>query len=292
MSSTRREALRNGAFALGGALVAPHFANAQGAASKPSGRNAGIYRFRLGAFEVTVLSDGSFTIPSPLLAANLTEAERKEFMQANYLGTDTFRVQINVVLVNAGDRKVLIDAGEGGARQPTTGRLLANLQATGIEPAAVDIIVFTHGHADHLLGAVDIKAGTLRFPNARYVISDREWDFWSDPERHGPFPERLRVQLPGAQAAFKLIADRTTRVKPGTEIAPGIALVDSRGHTPGHMSVQLASGREQALVIGDAITHALVSFAHPDWRPGFDVDMDQAVATGIGCWIRRRPTAS
>jgi hypothetical protein len=94
----------------------------------------------------------------------------------------------------------------------------------------------------------------MRFPNARYVISDREWDFWSDPERHGPFPERFRGMIPGTQAAFKLIADRTTRIKAGTEIVSGIATVESRGHTLGHMSVQLASGGEQALVVGDAIT--------------------------------------
>jgi glyoxylase-like metal-dependent hydrolase (beta-lactamase superfamily II) len=279
MVITRRQALRNSAFALGGAVVDPQFAKAETAASKPLGQNAGIYRLKLGTFEITVLSDGSFTLPSPLLATNLTEAERKEFMKANYIGADTFRVQMNVVLVNTGDRKVLIDAGEGGSRQPTTGRLVASLQAAGIEPTALDIVVLTHAHPDHLWGAVDTKTGTTRFPNARYVISEREWDFWSDPERYGSFPERFRGMIPGTQAAFKLIADRTTRIKPGSEIVSGIATVESHGHTAGHMSIQLASSGEQALVVGDAITHVFVSFAHPEWRPGFDGDMDQAVVT-------------
>lgn len=188
-------------------------------------------------------------------------------------------LQAHVVLVNTGDRRVLIDAGEGGSRQPTTGRLAASLQAAGIEPTAVDIVVLTHAHPDHLWGAVDTKAGTMRFPNARYVISDREWDYWSDPERHGPFPERFRGMIPGTQAAFRLIADRTTRIKPGTDIVSGIATVESRGHTPGHMSVQLSSGGEQALVVGDAITQVLISFRHPEWRPGYDGEMDQAVVT-------------
>jgi glyoxylase-like metal-dependent hydrolase (beta-lactamase superfamily II) len=279
MVITRRQALRSSAFALGGAVVDPQFAKAETTASKPPGQNAGIYRLRLGAFEITVLSDGSFTLPSPLLATNLAEAELKEFVKANHIGADTFRTQINVVLVNTGDRKVLIDAGEGGLRQPTTGRLMASLQAAGIEPTAVDIVVLTHAHPDHLWGAVDTKAGTMRFPNARYVISDREWDYWSDPERHGPFPERFRGMIPGTQAAFKLIADRTTRIKAGTEIVSGIATVESRGHTPGHMSVQLSSGGEQALVVGDAITQVLISFRHPEWRPGYDGEMDQAMVT-------------
>jgi glyoxylase-like metal-dependent hydrolase (beta-lactamase superfamily II) len=126
---------------------------------------------------------------------------------------------------------------------------------------------------------VDTKAGTMRFPNARYIISDREWDFWSDPERQGSFPERWRGMIQGTQAAFKLIADRTTRIKPGTEIVSGIATVESRGHTPGHMSVLLASSGEQALVTGDAVTNGLISFAHPEWQPGYDGEMDLAVVT-------------
>ena len=84
MVITRRQALRSSAFALGGAVVDPQFAKAETTASKPPGQNAGIYRLRLGAFEITVLSDGSFTLPSPLLATNLAEAELKEFVKANH----------------------------------------------------------------------------------------------------------------------------------------------------------------------------------------------------------------
>lgn len=126
---------------------------------------------------------------------------------------------------------------------------------------------------------MDTKAGTTRFPNARYVISDRAWDFWSDPERQGSFPEGWRGMIQGTQAAFKLIADRTTRIKPGAEIVSGIATVESRGHTPGHMSVHLASSGEQALVTRDAVTNGLISFAYPEWQPGYDGEMDQAVVT-------------
>ena len=84
------------------------------AAAKPLGQNAGIYRLRVGAFEVTVLDDGFFTLPSPMLATNLADAVLKEFVKANHLGADTFRAHMNVVLVNTGERRVLIDAGSGG----------------------------------------------------------------------------------------------------------------------------------------------------------------------------------
>jgi glyoxylase-like metal-dependent hydrolase (beta-lactamase superfamily II) len=275
MLITRRQALRDSTFALGGTVMASQLARAE--TSKPSDQNAGIYRLKLGAFEITVLSDGSFTLPSPLLATNLAEPELKEFVRANHLGADTFRVQMNVVLVNAGDHRVLIDAGRGGSSLPTTGHLAANLQAAGIDPTAIDLVVLTHAHPDHLWGAVDTKAGTMRFPNARYVISDVEWEYWSDPERRGSVPERWRGMVPGTQSAFKLIADRTTRIKSGTEIVPGIATMETYGHTPGHTSIQLASNGEQALVAADAITNQLISFAHPEWKPGYDGEMDQAV---------------
>jgi glyoxylase-like metal-dependent hydrolase (beta-lactamase superfamily II) len=86
----------------------------------------------------------------------------------------------------------------------------------------------------------------------------------SPPSSHGSFPERWRGMIPGTQAAFKLITDRMTRIKPGAEVVSGIGTVESRGHTPGHMFILIASNGEQALVIGDAI-----SFAHPDWKPSY-----------------------
>ena len=103
----------------------------------------------------------------------------------------------------------------------------------------------------------------MRFPNARYVISDVEWEYWSDPERRGSVPERWRGMVPGTQSAFKLIADQTTRIKSGTEIVPGIATMETYGHTPGHTSIQLASNGEQALVAADAIAtvEATISLA-------------------------------
>ena len=184
MHITRRQALCNSTLALSGAVLAPKLAKTETAASKPRAQNTA-YRLKVGAFEVTVLNDGFFTLtqcqasyqPRGGRVEGVREGEPSRFRHR--------RAQMNVVLVNTGDRRVLIDAGRGGSPQPTTGRLAASLQAAGIEPTAIDLVVLTHAHPDHLWGAVDTKAGTMHFPNARYVLSDMEWDFWSDPERHG-----------------------------------------------------------------------------------------------------------
>ena len=289
MHITRRQALCNSTLALSGAVLAPKLAKAETAASKPRAQNPA-YRLKVGAFEVTVLNDGFFTLPSAMLATNLAEAELKEYVMANHLATDTVGAQMNVVLVNAGDRRVLIDPGRGGSPQPTTGRLAASLQAAGIEPTSIDLVVLTHAHPDHLWGAVDTKVGTMHFPNARYVLSDMEWDFWSDPERHGSVPERWRGMIPGTQAAFKLITDRTTRIKPGAEIVSGIGTVESRGHTPGHMSILIIQTVSRLWSVATPSRTSLSVSPTPTGSRAMTAIWTRLCWQGAGCSIRQRPT--
>ena len=87
--------------------------------------------------------------------------------------------QTNAVLVKTGNERVLIDAGSGPNFQPTAGKLQENLEAAGIAPEQITKVVFTHAHADHLWGAIDDFGDGDRFPNASYVISAAEWDFWT-----------------------------------------------------------------------------------------------------------------
>ena len=167
---------------------------------------------------------------------------------------------------------MLIDAGSGANFQPTAGKLAENMEAAGIDPASVTKVVFTHGHADHLWGAIDDFDDSERFPKASYVISAAEWDFWTDPntpaavaglaQGHGA-RQRAHPQAAGSQ-------DRAAQG--GDAMAPGLAYVETPGHTPGHMAVLVESGDERLLIGGDVLTHPAVSFARPDWRMGTDYD--------------------
>jgi glyoxylase-like metal-dependent hydrolase (beta-lactamase superfamily II) len=226
-----------------------------------------------------VFSDGYLTLPVEFLAPEAPPAELKAALQAVGLPTDAVQSPVNVTLVKSGDNLILIDAGSGTTFMDSAGKLQDNLEAAGISREAVTHVVFTHAHPDHLWGAIDDFDGTERFPNASYHMSAAEFDFWSDKDVLGKLEESRHGFAVGAQRVFKTIGDKIRRVKPGDAILPGMAVVETYGHTPGHVSIELVAGSERALILGDAITSAAVSFLHPDWKTASDQVPDQAIVT-------------
>jgi glyoxylase-like metal-dependent hydrolase (beta-lactamase superfamily II) len=165
---------------------------------------------------------------------------------------------------------VLIDTGLGAAAPfPATGGLLASLEAANISADDIDVVVFTHAHLDHVLGAVDGN-GVLVFPNATYLMAKGEHDFWTSDERLAQiFPDQAAAEgaagaflsiLPALQPRLELVDENA-----GEEFLPGLRLLPTYGHTPGHSSVVVASGGERLIVAGDAFVHPL-HVAHPDWN--------------------------
>jgi glyoxylase-like metal-dependent hydrolase (beta-lactamase superfamily II) len=235
---------------------------------------------RVGEIEITVLSDGNLSFPVTFLARNAEPAEIEAVLKAAGVPSERVEPPCNVTLVRTAKDLILIDAGAGPNFSPTAGRLLDNLDAAGLRREAVTRIVYTHAHPDHLWGTLDDFDESPNFPNAAYVIAAEEWNFWTaeDAARRMP-PERMNF-APGARRNLMRIKDKIRTVKPGEEIAPGLRAVDTAGHTAGHISIEISSGREQLIVLGDALTHIVVSFAHPEWKPASDHhDPDKAVAT-------------
>ena len=111
---------------------------------------------------------------------------------------ETIEPATNVTLLRTGDDLVLVDNGSGNKFQPTAGKLLENLAANGIDPAAVTKVVFSHAHPDHIWGTLN-DDGTLAFPNAGYYVGQAEWDFWTDPDLPAQMPEDIRPFALGAQ---------------------------------------------------------------------------------------------
>jgi glyoxylase-like metal-dependent hydrolase (beta-lactamase superfamily II) len=194
----RRTLLRAGSAAVAGGAAA--FARTMPAcAHAPQvGRQAqpGFYRFKLGTIEITVVSDGTLAFPAETLWGDRAE-DARSLLTSTFQPSSPVGLQINTILVNTGDKLVLIDAGCGVDKfQKTTGALLGNLAAAGYAPGDIDMILFTHAHFDHLWGISDGKNASLLFPSAEFVASETEVAFWSAPDLVGKLPLRKNRWLP------------------------------------------------------------------------------------------------
>lgn len=273
----RASALGAPGLALGVGPLGPR-AHAQATTAQPS-QVPGFYRFKVGAFTVTTLSDGNLIVQPPaIFATNAPEAEVKRLLEANLLPLDQAVLQATVTLVDTGEQRILFDVGSGATFQPTAGRLLANLRAAGIDPASIGTVVVSHAHPDHCWGLVD-AADKLLFPNAGLVISEPEWAFWTAPDRVATTPDPYKPFTIGAQRVLKATAERWRRIRPGDPIAPGITTLAAPGHTPGHLLAHVESEGLSLLLSVDCFHHPVISLANPDWYNGADIDPVQGAAT-------------
>ncbi|MBN9601264.1 MAG: MBL fold metallo-hydrolase [Afipia sp.] len=180
-----------------------------------------------------------------------------------------------VPLLRHDDRLILFDAGAGPAFMDSAGRLVASLKSAGVEADQITDIVFTHCHPDHLWGVTD-EFNELTFPNARYHLARKEFDFWTGKDTLQSAPEHLKTFVAGAQTRLPRLAERAKFFENGAEPLPGIEAIESPGHTPGHCSYMLHIAGAPILLTGDVFSHPL-TVRHPDWRWG--TDQNSTVAT-------------
>ncbi len=244
-----------------------------------SAATQGVHTFKHGTFEITVISDGFANLPTSFVLGSTPPKDVADLFAAGGLppATEGIIAPVNVTLVKTPDALILIDAGGGGDFMPTLGKFSDTFDAAGLKPEAVTHVIFTHAHADHLWGVIDPLDGGTRYPNARHFITGAEFDYWMTPDREKSVPEMLVKMAVGTARRLKILAERLNKPKAGAELTPGVMLLDTAGHTPGHVSVLLKSGTEQLLIGADALTHPLVSFAKPDWRWGSDTDADMGI---------------
>src|ERR1700760_4066223 len=141
----------------------------------------GFYRFKIGDFQATVISDGYGPIPvGPIFAMNTSEAELAPVLKANFM-QPVIQVTNNPLVVDTGRERILVDTGFGEKIGPPFGSfpgLEENLRRAGIMSESIDLVVISHGHLDHIGGLVT-KSGALAFPKAQFVFVATEWNYWT-----------------------------------------------------------------------------------------------------------------
>jgi glyoxylase-like metal-dependent hydrolase (beta-lactamase superfamily II) len=250
------------------------------AAGAESAAGEGFMRTRIGAFEIVALADGAVRRPlDDAFVRNAPLEDVQTALEAAGLPTDDITLSFTPFVVIADGRHVLFDAGFADNGPEGTGRLLENMEAAGIEPGAIEAVVMSHLHPDHVNG-LRRSDGTLVYPEAELWIPEPELDFWMDAARMEAAPE-------GAQGAFRTVrrvleeypADRLTAFAPGRQAA---GLIDTRpafGHTPGHTILSVGEGADSFTFIGDAAHLPALFVANPDWQLMFDMDPEAAQAT-------------
>jgi glyoxylase-like metal-dependent hydrolase (beta-lactamase superfamily II) len=275
---TRRTVLTGAAAASVAALAGP---TATHAAAPPAGKQApNFYRSKLGDFEITVVNDGARAIPlPPTFVRNVSNAEVLAAAEAAYMPKGSIVAPFNPIVVNTGAKLVLIDTGYGPGIAPTVGLLPATLAAAGIDPNAIDIVLISHMHGDHVLG-LKTPDGALAFPNAEIKVPAVDWTYWMSDENMSKALEGFQKASFGFnRKIFSNLADKVTRFDWGKEVAPGITAVDSSGHTPGHTAFVIASGSGRLFFQGDVCNVPDLFLRNPEWQVMFDSEPEKSVAT-------------
>ena len=284
---------RNLIFAATAALAAPALVRSAGAQSAPTGTAAaagvvpplqqapGFYRFKLGEFTVTMVHDGSGVRPNPLqgFILNAEAAQVEAALRDGALPTANLPNPFTVTFIDTGRGVVAFDAGTGaGQLAPGTGLLPRNLQAAGIDPAAVTLVAVSHFHADHITGLTTRENGVV-FPNAEVAVPAVEWAFWSDESNASRAPEGQRPTFANTKRRLGPYQAKMRQYRDGEEVAPGVRAIAAHGHTPGHSVFHVTSGNEQLFVMADTSSRPDLFLRNPHWQSVFDVDGAMAAET-------------
>jgi len=238
-------------------------------------QNAGWYRFNLGGWEGTVVWDGYIHHGYEGIFPNAAPEEMARLQAEHRLPSDHIPMDLNPVVMNTGDRLILIDAGMGQASMmfgDRMGRFLENLAAAGHAPEEIDMVLMTHLHPDHSYGLIH-PDGSAVFPNATLVVTQVDRDEWTDPANLIRNDFR-KIWTEGTLQAVAPYRDRMQIAVPGTEVVPGVTAMSVAGHSAGMCGYIFENGGEKVIFTGDLAHHQVYDPIHPEWFFHMDYDTD------------------
>ena len=242
------------------------------------------YRYNVGDIQVTVLADGFRMVPvDDKYLTNASGVDLAKALADAGLPTDKMKNTYAPIVITTGGKCVLFDTGNGEAAfnqsKGERGTLNANLAAAGIDRNAIDVVVISHFHGDHVNGLL-MADDSRAFPNAEILVPEVEWKFWMDDgEMSRASPGRMTELFANNRRVFGALGRKVTPYAWDKEVVKGVTAVGTPGHSIGHTSYIVSSGGKQVFVQVDVCNNFAVFAPHPDWRGAFDQDGAKAVAT-------------
>ncbi len=272
------------AFGLNGPLEFMPSAHAQkvpaGSGTGALPKIAGFKRFKVGDAEITTIFDGVWEKAHDAgFIKNASVEDTKKALIAAKITDAHVPIPFTITVVKIKGKYTMFDSGTGGQVQPTAGLMMSqNMKAAGIDPAKISTIIVSHYHPDHIFGLMAKDTNAQVFPNAEIMVPAVEHAWWTDAGVFTKLPEARHGLAKRVQATLGTWKN-VKQIEAGKEVSPGITSVAAYGHTPGHTSYLVASGKKQLLVLSDVSNIPALFVKNPGWHAAFDADAAGAEAT-------------
>ena len=243
-----------------------------------------VHRYKVGDIEVTVLSDGFRQVPvNSNYLVNASPEDLAKALSAAGQPTDKMKNTYSPIVLKTAGKTVLFDTGNGEAASIESkgerGTLNANLKAAGIDRSAINVVVISHFHADHVNGLL-MPDNSPAFPDAEIKVPEVEWKFWMDDgEMSRASKGRMTELFQNNRRVFDTLKRKVTPYAWDKEVMPGVVAVGTPGHSIGHTSYVVTSGGKTVYVQSDVCNNYAVFAPFPEWQGFFDQDPPKAVTT-------------
>ena len=229
--------------------------------------------------EMEVAGGSRFILPDATREASLAYP----WLQPHFMDLEgNLIMSVHALVIDTGEHRIVVDTCIGNDKErsiPAWSHLqtkfLEDLETSGYAADTIDTVLCTHLHVDHVGWNTKLVDGEWEptFVNARYLMGRTEWDYWDANEDTSTYGS---VMDDSVRPVFA--AGLVDLVESDHQIARGVNLLATPGHTPGHVSVRIASEGVEALITGDCIHHPC-QMTRTDWCSSADYDQAQGRRT-------------